>query len=101
MAKQVIHSEYFTPVARGNRKSCSNCYAPLNGEQIYSWFEYHNVRRYHIKDCCSICFEKEIKPALIQHAKDCPKKCTFELRVKDVSVLPSWLYIGGMSTVKW
>lgn len=88
MAKQKVHREYFTQVQRGNRKSCSQCKVKLpQGEGIYSWFEYHNVRHYHIQDFCINCWD-QVRERLQEHSNPCG--CVFEL-VGYQCILPTWL----------
>lgn len=95
MAKPRVHNEYFTTVLRGNRKSCPNCKAKLNGELIYSWFEYHRVQRYAIQDFCIHCWD-EVRSKLLDHSGPCG--CVFQLNAKGC-VLPSWLTLDEEGVV--
>lgn len=88
MAKQHVHREYFREVLRGNRKSCPHCHIKLQqGESIYSWFEYSNIRKYAIQDFCVNCWD-EVRKRLKDHSKGFG--CTFEL-VGYHCTLPQWL----------
>lgn len=79
MPKQRTHNEWFFPVARNNRKSCSHCHAKLEpGESIWGWYEYVRAKKRHIRDCCKACFP-EVKARLLDHTGDCG--CAVELQV--------------------
>jgi hypothetical protein len=74
-----------------SRKSCKTCGAKLiNGETMWSWGEYHNVKWRTIKHFCKECYESEVLSALIEHRNECG--CDFQLIGKSSS-LPKWLRI--------
>lgn len=92
MSKVRTHREWFRPVARGGRKSCTACGARLaDDESIWSWGEYHNARWHSVADFCKECFEN-VRRRLVDHAGGCG--CQFELVGKGCK-LPPWLALGG------
>ena len=94
--KTRVHNEYFQVVLRGNRKSCSHCKVKLpQGEVIYNWFEYHNVRHYSVRDFCVNCWH-EVKADLLKHSGPCG--CTFQLNAYHC-ILPTWLTLDEKESV--
>lgn len=75
--KQRSHNEWFRPVERGGRKSCSHCKCKLaKGEWIWSWGEYIRARFNNIRDVCKECWP-EVRDRLLGHTADCG--CTVTL----------------------
>lgn len=89
MPKPRQHNEHFTTILANGRKSCMTCkvkFTPENPAQ-WTWFEYHNVRRYTVKRFCAVCFDAEVKQPLLQHVGPC--KCMVNLVVHGYQ--PDWL----------
>ena len=87
MAEQV-HNEHFRTVSLGNRKSCPNCYAKLNGRSIFSWGEYVCASWRTVMHFCEDCFEENVQGPLVDHAEPCG--CKIQL-VSHCGPLPEWL----------
>jgi hypothetical protein len=94
---QRVHNEWFRPVSLGGRKSCPNCHTKT--ADLWSWGEYSNARWYTVMHFCRHCFEEEVTPRLLAHAKPCG--CTFVLNIVGLGwhqQCPNWLHIEGMQT---
>jgi hypothetical protein len=80
------------PVARGNRKSCSNCHVRLEeGESIWTCGAYIWAKWNRQFDCCKACWPRWAA-RLNEHARDCPDNCTVVL-VPYHCVLPAWMVL--------
>ena len=93
--RSVVHNEYFRTVLLGGRKSCPQCKVKLcDGEKIWSWGEYHNVRWYTVQHFCKQCWH-EVQARLRQHSWQC--HCTYNLVRYGAERLPTWLTLEGDS----
>ena len=90
MTKKVrVHNEYFRSVARKSCPCGSNSKRNAPKHQVYSWFEYHNVRQYNVDYFCEKCFATRVRPRLVSHMGDCG--CSFNLIGYQGEKLPAWL----------
>ncbi len=86
--KQRNHNEWFRPVERGGRKSCSHCKCKLaKGEWIFSWGNYINAKFHNIRDVCKECWH-EVRDRLTGHAGDCG--CSITIRCTGTTQ-PEWM----------
>lgn len=91
------HNEWFRPVSRGNRKSCTNCRARLGpGESIWCCGAYVRVKWRNQFDCCKECWPGWAA-RLVAHERDCPEHCSINLVAYHTS-LPDWMTLAAART---
>jgi hypothetical protein len=89
MSIPVVHNEYFRSVRLGGRKSCPSCHSKLaDGEQVWSWGEYHRGKWSTVQHFCQQCW-LEVENRLQAHAFQC--RCSFTLVGYGDEHLPAWL----------